>query len=111
MTKKEIERQEAAKELRRMIRPSSTIGIAIKSVSSSGMSRRMRVYASDFRDITHLAAKAMGMSSNDKGILVGGCGMDMTFWLADKLSRELWGNGPKKGYKGNGGGCIGWRVL
>ena len=115
MTKKQQERDEAIASLRELVKPSDKIVISIKSVSRSGMSRRMRVYASDLRDISYLVARAIDWSINDKGILVSGCGMDMTFHLADCLTYALYPELKKEfkntAFKGNGGSCIDWQVL
>jgi hypothetical protein len=99
------------------IKPSDTILIFVTSVSRSGMSRRMKVLHKD-QDITYLVAKLIDNSVNDKGISVGGCGMDMTFWLADVFSYYLFEtdeNGKRKKkpktYKGNGGSCINWKSF
>ena len=112
MTKKQQERDEAIASLRELVKPSDKIVISIKSVSRSGMSRRMRVYTSDLRDISYLAARAIEWGINDRGILVTGCGMDMTFHVADTITWALWGNERKNmAFKGNGRNCIDWQVL
>lgn len=101
---------DAIEHLKSILNPSDTIGIAIKSVSKSGMSRRMRVYTNTFQDISCYVADAIEHSLNGKGIYIRGCGMDMAFWLAKTLSYYLWGKGSKD-YKGNGGKCINWIVI
>lgn len=111
MTKKQQEQADAVAVLKKTIQPSDTIGIAIKSVYSSGMYRRMRVYTKDFQDISYHVAMACELPINDKGIGVSGVGMDMTFWLADTLTWHLYGKTKPKGLKGNGGGCINWSIL
>ena len=47
---------------------------------------------------------------NENGELVTGCGMDMTFWLADRITYEL-GYKNRKHLHGNGGSCLAWRTL
>lgn len=111
MTKKQIEQQEAIKELRHYIKPSGKINIFITSVSRSGMSRRMKVYNKDMTaHLTYLVAKACNMSENDNGLQVGGCGMDMAFWLADHITYHL-GYKNRKTLKGNGGSTIDWKCI
>lgn len=115
MNKKELKQQEARETLlKNYIKPTDTIGICIKSVSNSGMARRMRVYTSDFSDITYYIADLIQNPINNTGILVKGCGMDMTFWLANYITIQLWPSKKPKSLKGNGGGscrCLNWRVL
>lgn len=105
------EKAQAIKELKKIIKPTSTIGINITHVSQSGMSRRMRVITTGLRDITWYVGVVCDLPRNDKGVLVSGCGMDMAFWLANHLTYYLYGNKPKKAFKGNGGGCIAWKVI
>ena len=108
-TKSEIE--ESKKELRHYIKPSGKINIFITSVSRSGMSRRMKVYNKDMTaHLTYHVARACDMSENDNGLSVGGCGMDMAFWLADHITYCL-GYSKKKTLKGNGGTCIDWKCI
>jgi hypothetical protein len=115
MTKKERIKLEAKNALLNdcKIKPSGMIFINITSVSRSGMSRRMRVYTLDMRDITEEVGVLVDCGVNDKGISVTGCGMDMTFWLADHLTFALWGAKKRtmKTFKGNGGSCLDWKCL
>lgn len=106
-------KQEAKKELLDIIKPQDTILIVIKSVSQSGMCRRMRVLTKDFNDITFWVSRACDISMNDVGLKIDGCGMDMTFWLADYISQVLWSGNDKakKLFLGNGGTCIRWNVI
>jgi len=122
MTKKEQkekEKQEAIAYLRSIIKPSDTIIIFIKSVSASGMSHQMIIIA-DNKVISYYVAKACELPYINKGVgsvRVGGCGMDMTFWLADRLSYCLFNeNGKipekiKKQFNGNGGTCLNWNAI
>jgi len=110
---KEIKKQIQAERdyLKKLIKPSSQLLIIIKSVSSSGMSRRMRVIVNHkgrFVDVTYSIGKLCDISVNDTGLKIGGCGMDMTFWLADYITTCLYGKNKPKGLKGNGGGCLSW---
>ena len=91
--------------------------IVIKSVSKSGMTRRMEIYSkTDNAWLTRSVARAIGWSMNDNGIKVDGCGMDMCFHLADTLTWALYGHDryamSKSGkLHGNGGNCIAWKTL
>lgn len=101
---------EARQNLKQYIKPSSEILIVIKSVSASGMSRRMRVLTSDFSDISYYVSDLLDLSINENGLLVTGCGMDMTFWLANAITRAMkWEN--KKSFRGNGRSCIAWKSI
>ncbi len=70
----------------------ATLYTCLKSVSTSGMSRRVGVYAViDGRivSLTYHVGTALGLSRNDNGVLLKGCGMDMGFWLSQQLSTVL----------------------
>ena len=113
MNKKETARNEAREQLKNYITTKSEILIIIKSVSASGMCRRMKVLTSDHSDITYLIGQLIGWSVNDKGLRVDGCGMDMAFHLADTITWGMWGQKRNKikTFKGNGGSCIGWKTA
>lgn len=84
-------------ELLKRIKPGDTVYSIIRSVSASGMSRRISLFhvTDDGRmgDITYSAAVAMGYSCDDGSIKVVGCGMDMAFATVYNLGRALWPNG------------------
>jgi len=63
----------------------------IKSVSRSGMSRRMEFYAKDFQRIGYYIARVIDYPYNvDKGgIQVNGCGMDMVFHVLSSLNYAM----------------------
>jgi hypothetical protein len=90
------------------LKPDDTLLIVIKSVSSSGMCRRMRVLMPDNRDISWLIAELCDLSINSVGLKITGCGMNMCFWLADHITYCLYGKALPKDLKGNGGNCIAW---
>lgn len=100
------------------INPSTKLLIIIKHVSGSGMTRRMKVFIGDGKgksshitDITYYIADLCNLRVNDKGLKIQGCGMDMTFWLADYITSKLWPTNKPKELKGNGGGscrCLDW---
>jgi len=115
MTKKEAKQQiqELAKKylLDNYITPDTTLLIAIKSVSSSGMTRRMKVVVNN-HDITHLIADLCGLSQNKNGLKIQGCGMDMTFWLVDYITSYLFPEQQKnKSLPSNGGTTLAWNSI
>lgn len=78
------------------LKPGDTVYTSLKSVSRSGMSRRIRCYVArgkDIEDITYYVSRVLGDAINDKGILMSGCGMDMGFALVYGLSRRLFPEG------------------
>lgn len=113
MTYTKAEQQEAIDFLKSLKLYNGKIKIVIKSVSRSGMSRRMRVYTKKDNDISWEVSRAINWPINDVGILIQGCGMDMTLALADHLTYALYGRKCRqmKSLKGNGGGMIDWIVL
>ncbi len=84
--------------------------IFIKSVSRSGMSRKMIVML-DNRDITRYVNLLLGNYNSYDYVNVGGCGMDMTFWLADIITYHLYGYKKPKWLNGNGGSCLDWNSI
>jgi hypothetical protein len=127
MTKqKDAEREEAAKELRKLIKPRQRVYCLLRSRSSSGMSRvidllivvpdyetvypvgddgrkdynngKRKLVGHKLRSIGYTAAKAMGdrWDRDKQGIRVSGCGMDMGFATVYDLGQTLWPNGTRK---------------
>ncbi len=115
---KEQKRAEAIKELKLFIKPTSTLIIVIKSVSRSGMARKMKVFTVDKKTgrllhHTYYIADLLGYTYNqDDTITISGCGMDMAFWLADTITHYMY---PKKSQRknmiGNGGTCLNWQTI
>lgn len=109
--------QEAQKELKRYIKPSTVLIIQVTSVSKSGMSRKMKVYTADKKTgrllhLTYSIADLIGYKyNNDDTITVKGCGMDMAFWLADRITHSLYNGKTPKNAKGNGGTCLDWQAI
>ena len=95
MSKKQsAERQEAITRLRETLKPGDTVYTVLRSVSRSGMNRKIDLYKlenSEPRWLSPLAARACGWTFDTKreAISVGGCGMDMGFHLVYNLSRTL----------------------
>ena len=94
---KEARKEYARDTLRAMLKPGQTVFCTLRSVSSSGMSRRISLHiieGADIRSIDNLVADATGFKHSDKGGLIAtGCGMDMGFHLVYTLGRYLWPNG------------------
>ena len=75
------------------IRDGSRIYANVTSVSASGMSRTIEFYIIStypkdpptLDRITHLVSGAQEYPINDKGLKIGGCGMDMVFAALDGL--------------------------
>ena len=93
-----VARKEYARvELRKLIIPGQTVYCTLRSVSSSGMSRRISLHIIEngtLRSIDSLAADATDTAHSDKGgLIVGGCGMDMGFHIVYTLGYALWPNG------------------
>lgn len=113
MKQTDTAKDEAIKELKTWIKPSGKIVIFITKVSQSGMNRRMKIYKinkNGLSNLTWLVAKVCELGMNDDGVSVGGCGMDMAFWLASSISANVWGRKVKT-YKGNSGSCIDWQCI
>ena len=90
-----MDKQEAINGCRRMIPPGTTVWCVVRSVSRSGMSRRIDCYViqdGQLLYVSYYVANAIGWSVSDKGILSRGCGMDMGFHLVGTLSHSLYGN-------------------
>jgi hypothetical protein len=112
MTKTQKKEKENAITLLKELIQNDKIAINITNISQSGMSRRMKVYTGDFKDITYFVGLVCELSENNKGLLVSGCGMDMAFWLTYNLTYALYPNKEDtKHLTGNGGGCLEWKVL
>lgn len=91
---KERHRANAIEQLRKILKPGDTVFTVIRSVSRSGMSRRIDAYAiadNDLRYLSGYIATALDWPhpNHDGGIKVDGCGMDMGFHLVYTVSRIL----------------------
>ena len=102
----ELHRMQEISGLKKWIKPNMTIYTKLESVSGSGMSRRISVYAvrtakkgaaAQIANITHAVANATGHTVSDKGgIVKTGCGMDMGFSIVYDFGRALWPKGTPK---------------
>ena len=97
MTKKQKEKIEAIEYLKQHIKQGDTLYTKIEKVSSSGMSRQIKVL-----DIkggipsywSYYVSKVLGYTLKDNGALfVKGCGMDMGFHVVYELSKTLFNDG------------------
>lgn len=99
-----LEQAEAITKLRDWIKPGDTVYTILDHVSSSGMSRQIRVVllsceGSKAVDLhpNYAVGKALGLrhakrnGREQDALVVGGCGMDMGFHLVYGLSQVLYG--------------------
>ena len=94
---------ESARDLRNLLKPGDTVSTILRSVSRSGMMRRISLVIArnnEVLDITWDAArvfgdpvKQRGRYVQDAGMVVEGCGMDMGFHLVYNLSSALFPDG------------------
>ena len=87
------------KELRKILKPKSTVYTVLRSVSKSGMSREISAFAiqkGELRNLDCLVADAIGYVVGPHGIKMHGCGMDMGFALVHSLGAALWPKGTAK---------------
>lgn len=113
-TKKQQIVIDARDRLKTMIDKKKGITIIIKSVSASGMSRKMKVYNHDCTShLTYNICELLGYKYNDNNtITIGGCGMDMTFWLANSITYNMeYTKLQKSKLTWNGSGCLPWKTL
>ena len=88
-------KSEAREMLAKWLRPGVTVYSVLRSVSRSGMSRRIDFYVIDPADLrpiflTGYIAGLLGMSwDGDPGLRVNGCGMDMGFHIVNNLSMVM----------------------
>lgn len=91
-------RDEAREVLREIFPLNSTVTMMVTHVSSNGMSRHIVVLSAtpkgNIRNVSRLVARATGQRLNRDGdaLLVGGCGMSMTFATAYSLGSALYGD-------------------
>ena len=94
------EREDAKTFLLSILSPGSVVYTSLNSVSRSGMSREISLYATkdgEIVNITWHAAAALGdKTGKTGGIKIGGCGMDMGFALVYNLGATLWPNGTQE---------------
>lgn len=90
-------KQQAIESLLEILKPGQTVFCTLRSVSGSGMSRRISfhvVKGEDFKQIDYLVARACGYKQSDKGgLIVSGCGMDTGFAVVYNLGGAVWPDG------------------
>lgn len=97
-TTKQI-RQEALEHLREVLPAGSTVYCVLEHVSRSGMSRRIKVYATgtdgELFHISHTVSLVTGYprTVGRDGVKIGGAGMDMGWDLVHTLGVYLHGDG------------------
>lgn len=87
------------KELRKILKPKSTVYTVLRSISKSGMSHELSAFAiqkGELRNLDCLVADAIGHAVGQHGIKMHGCGMDMGFALVYSLGSALWPKGTAK---------------
>lgn len=104
---KDQERIEAIGKLKSILKQGQTVYTSLKSVSSSGMSRKISVYVveevkdydgnvnHEINDITWLVVRALDYKRDDKtgGLVVSGTGMDMGFHVVYGLNNRVFDDG------------------
>ncbi len=92
MTTKRVQTKEAQEHAYEVLKKyrGQQIAAVVKSVSQSGMSRRIEFYAGNYERIGGYIADFLEMSYDpDKGIKIGGCGMDMIFHILSNLNYAM----------------------
>lgn len=95
----EMRKLECRKALLRFLKPGDVVTCVLRSVSRSGMSRRIDFYKTKSGEIYYLSnyiADLLEMNNDREGVRVGGCGMDMGFAVVYDLGATLWPKGTKK---------------
>lgn len=92
-------REYCLKELRKILKPNSTVYTVLRSVSKSGLSREISAFAiqkGKLRNLDCLIADAIGHAVGNQGIKMNGCGMDAGFALVYSIGSALWQKGTAK---------------
>ena len=97
--------QNATEMLKKCAPKGSTVHCVLRGVSRSGMQRRIDFYAIDTSDkkrprlqyLSGWMAVVMGMTRQDRGLKVNGCGMDMGFHMVECLAAALYGRNKANG--------------
>lgn len=95
---KRLHRAQCVAELRAMLKPGQTVYCTLRSVSRSGMQRRISLHVvsekGELVSLDWFASRVMGERISDQGgLIVNGCGMDMGFHLVYNLGRAVWPDG------------------
>ena len=96
----ELYRLQHCADLRKLLKAGATVYTSCDHVARSGMSRHISLYIvhkGEIVNITRRAAVITGWKqSNNGGLIIGGCGMDMGFHAVYTLGRYLWPKGTRK---------------
>lgn len=102
-----IYEEQVRRDLLKFIKPGQTIYCTLRSVSSSGMSRRISLHTISgdrLVSLDYAASTLTGRKLSDKGgIVCSGCGMDMGFDLVYSLGYALWPNGTEEAHSSRNG--------
>ena len=93
-----LKRDQSAAKLREILKPGQRVFCILRSVSKSGMSRRISFYAvkdGEMRFLDGYIADILSSVTRDRkeGLRVSGCGMDMGFHVVYSLSSALFDDG------------------
>src|SRR3990167_5826649 len=93
---KRTEREGALMNLRAILKPGDTVHGVIRSVSATGMSRRIDFYPvadNRLRYLSGYVSTALDLPWNDIGVRVDGCGMNMIAHVVYSLVYALFHDG------------------
>lgn len=102
MNRQATDRADAIEQLHKLVTPGATLYTVLRSVSRSGMSRNIDVYAMTVENgalvkrwLSPLIARATGITFDRKreSLKMGGCGMDMGFAIVYDVGRTLYPKG------------------
>lgn len=98
---KQVEKENARKELLEILEPGDTVYCVLRHVSRSGMQREISFFTEGMLNLDWRMSTVLDMRRGKRdGLVVGGCGMDMGFHVVYNLSRRLFPDGF--GEKGEG---------
>lgn len=92
---KQQAKQDALSTLNVILKPNDRVFYRVNKVSRSGMSRRISFYAildNDLLNLNYLFETVLDYNSNEDGVLIRGCGMDMGFHAISTISSTMFGD-------------------
>ena len=92
---KENAKREALVTLNVILKQNDRVFYRVNKVSKSGMSRRISFYAildNDLLNLNYLFETILDYKSNEDGVLIRGCGMDMGFHAISTVASIMFGN-------------------
>ena len=105
-----IYRAQVLADIKKKVKPGQTIYCTLRSVSASGMQRRISlhtIHKGELIPLDHAASVLTGRTLSDKGgIVCNGCGMDMGFDLVYSLGYSIWPKGTRNGQPDKDGGYV-----